>query len=304
MIANVSVASCRRQWGLATIGTTLRRRDITTTPLSRVDINDGKSIADLLRPHYESQTPVILKNYAREWPAVSQWIKWDYLRSRVGDDWHSDVEMGTYSNHERLSVPFGAYMEYLALYREQQENIKEGNDADESPILYLAQNDLPHGLYDDIILPPFLNTSSTGSAGSMETTLSSNDSSILGQGKLYQTMFWMGPPRAESPLHFDPLDNILVQVVGTKQVVLLDRNTPREKLSAGAAHGQQENTSALPIRALLRGETVSGSATSAANLPFLSGTLEPGDALFIPAKWWHYVESPVDFTISVNVWWR
>ncbi|CAK9822335.1 HSPB1-associated protein 1 [Anthophora retusa] len=30
-------------------------------------------------------------------------------------------------------------------------------------------------------------------------------------------------------------------------------------------------------------------------------TLEPGDVLFVPPGWWHYVES-LDFTISVNIW--
>ncbi|KOC59688.1 HSPB1-associated protein 1 [Habropoda laboriosa] len=30
-------------------------------------------------------------------------------------------------------------------------------------------------------------------------------------------------------------------------------------------------------------------------------TLEPGDVLFVPPGWWHYVES-LDFTVSVNIW--
>lgn len=288
-----------------------RSRSITTTPISQVEIdNDGDnhSIADLIRPHYENQTPLILKNYARDWPALSQWTNWDYLKRQVGEDWPCDVEMGTYNNSERLTIPFGSYVDYLLLYREQQERMEAKNeDSESTPILYLAQNDLPHGLYDDIVLPPFLNTNRDDISSTEKVNRSTmNGSFMLGQGKLYQCMWWMGPPRAESPLHFDPLDNILVQVVGQKHVVLLDRMIPREKLCAGAAYGQQENTSALPIRQWLRGETGSKnvSLNASAYLPFLQGTLEPSDALFIPAKWWHYIESPVDFTISVNVWWR
>eukprot|EP00977_Amphora_coffeiformis_P003305 scaffold609_cov170-Amphora_coffeaeformis.AAC.59 len=167
----VSLASGRRKWGLARIGTTWRScRSIKTTSLSQVEINkhddNDSSIADLLRPHYENQTPVILRNYAREWPALSQWTKWDYLKSRVGDDWPCDVEMGSYNNHERLTIPFASYMDYLTLYREQQQEMEQGNDDNESsPILYLAQNDIPQGLYDDIVLPPFLNTSTAKNIG-------------------------------------------------------------------------------------------------------------------------------------------
>lgn len=31
-------------------------------------------------------------------------------------------------------------------------------------------------------------------------------------------------------------------------------------------------------------------------------TLEPGDVLFIPNGWWHYVESLDQITMSVNIW--
>jgi hypothetical protein len=33
------------------------------------------------------------------------------------------------------------------------------------------------------------------------------------------------------------------------------------------------------------------------------GTLEPGDAVYIPALWWHGVESLATFNILVNYWW-
>ena len=30
-------------------------------------------------------------------------------------------------------------------------------------------------------------------------------------------------------------------------------------------------------------------------------TLDPGDVLFVPKKWWHYVQS-LDTSISINTW--
>ena len=281
-------------------------------PIPRVSVEDDEEAYDHLRPYYDKQTPVILQSYARTWPAITKWKEWEYLRTRLSggddDEWHCDVEMGTYNNSSdngeeggRLSIPFGAYLGYLNLYREQQQagDGGGGDMNDNPPILYLAQNDLPHALHSDIVLPSFLNPRPIDTTPpSRTTTAQPRKAATLGHGKLYQCMFWMGPPRAESPLHYDPLDNLLCQVVGTKRVVLLDRDTPRDLLQVGAAYGQQENTSALPIRSMLM------QGQQGMDLPFMTGELQPGDALYIPSKWWHFVESPQDFTISVNVWWR
>jgi hypothetical protein len=32
--------------------------------------------------------------------------------------------------------------------------------------------------------------------------------------------------------------------------------------------------------------------------------LSPGDAIYIPALWWHNVEALEDFNVLVNYWWR
>jgi hypothetical protein len=35
----------------------------------------------------------------------------------------------------------------------------------------------------------------------------------------------------------------------------------------------------------------------------MSAVLEPGDGIFIPALWWHGVDSLMDLNILVNYWW-
>jgi len=36
---------------------------------------------------------------------------------------------------------------------------------------------------------------------------------------------------------------------------------------------------------------------------YVEGILEPGDGLFIPVGWWHYVRS-LDVSFSVSFWWK
>lgn len=36
---------------------------------------------------------------------------------------------------------------------------------------------------------------------------------------------------------------------------------------------------------------------------YIEGVLEPGDGLFIPLGWWHYVRS-LDVSFSVSFWWK
>ena len=200
--------------------------------------------------------PVILVGAATVPPA---WNDRDSLRDKVGADHIVRVEMGPYNNNnnsETLEIPFRDYLHYLELHE------KEGG-----PLLYLAQNDLPDGLRDDFVLD------------------------VPDDRKLYQTMWWMGPQGCVSPLHYDPLDNFLCQMVGRKQVLLVDpRATDPETLCAGREYGQQVNTSAMDVEQL-------------EGIPKWEGLLEPSDVLYIPSKWWHYVRS-LESSISVNVWWR
>ena len=107
---------------------------------------------------------------------------------------------------------------------------------------------------------------------------------------------WLGPKGVASPCHYDPFHNMLCQVMGTKRVVLFD---PGDTDCLYPANGtSQKNTSLIDVSSPdlnkfpLFANIKSGSET----------TLEPGDALFIPLKYWHYCES-TSGSCSVNFWW-
>lgn len=112
---------------------------------------------------------------------------------------------------------------------------------------------------------------------------------------------WIGNASRIAP-HFDESDNIACVVSGMRRFTLF----PPEQVS---------NLYPGPID-----RTVAGQPTSLVDLadPDLerfprfaqalaharSAELQPGDAIYIPALWWHGVEAMGPFNVLVNYWWQ
>jgi hypothetical protein len=86
---------------------------------------------------------------------------------------------------------------------------------------------------------------------------------------------FLGPRGTESPYHVDPQHNLLCQIVGVKYVSLYP---PGYKPSGSDEEHHNQGMSAA--------ET--GLATDRGPL---EGVIRPGDCLFIPRGWWHYIKS-------------
>ncbi len=107
---------------------------------------------------------------------------------------------------------------------------------------------------------------------------------------------WMGRAGTITPLHHDKTTNLLMQVAGTKRLILFapqhnEHLYPHEK-GTRAAHMSRvdidnPDLAQFPLFAQARA---------------LETTLEPGDALFIPTLWWHQVYT-ITSGLSVNIWW-
>jgi hypothetical protein len=109
---------------------------------------------------------------------------------------------------------------------------------------------------------------------------------------------WLGSRGCKSPLHYDTFENFLTQVKGLKRVILFP---PSESpnlypaLDSRLPHCSRVNvfapdSSEFPLYA-------------AAEQSRLETLLAIGETLYIPALWWHAVES-LEMSISVNFWWR
>jgi len=237
------------------------------------------TFVDCFRPFFDEQTPVLLKQACIEFKALNNWKDFDYMLQAVGPDHPCEVELGAYNSGERLTLTFSQYIDYLKLWISMTE---KGEAIPDDQILYMAQNDLPAGLLDDIEIPAACQDDS------------------LGAGKLYNTMLWMGPASTVSPLHFDPLDNFLMQITGSKSVWLLPRSVDSTCLYSGQSHQEQSNTSAVDVR---KPDLEKYPLFAKIQDEIVTCHLEPGDMLYIPAKWWHAVQSN-EMSISVNAWWR
>ena len=214
----------------------------------------------------------------------------------VGEDMDVDVEIGKgYNSGQRVTMRFGEYLDYLALCVEN--DTIDSSRTDEVDVAYLAQNELFPQVQSDVPIPAFCCEPS----GSYD----------VGEGKLYHTMLWMGPRNTVSPLHFDPLDNLLIQLVGWKRILLFPPNGNSKASEEdhcesddnlwhyAGVNGNQYNTSAVDIE---NPNYDTHPNFKLAPVPF-ECTMGPGDVLYIPSKWWHHVRS-LEFSVSANIWWR
>jgi hypothetical protein len=261
-------------------------------------------IAQLLKPHYAAQAPVILRQAATRQKAFHLWNDLKYLEHQVGEETPVQVEIGpSYGEGVvKSTIRFGDYIQYVQLVEKQlimqaNDSISTRSAASSYELVYMAQHEMIPILSEDITLPYLCY--STKYDG-------------LGHGKLYSSLFWFGPSGCKSSLHYDPCDNVLMQFVGRKKVILYPPQ-PGAKLGRGFQHkgsnkdwyysgtgfGQQYNTSPVDVECPdLNKHPLFRQAP-----PGQVGLLFPGDILFIPKKWWHFLRA-IDTSVSVNVWWR
>ena len=252
-------------------GRTLCRRYASVMTRSCDIIHHSPTVDEFEERFFSSSTPVLLKGYIKDWPAVSTWTL-DRFRE-LGGELLVPVEVGPHYMHPdfmRNEVPLALFLDYLEAAGEK--------DAPDHNV-YLAQHDLlTHGtmqtLRADIQDLPF---------------------SQLGRGDRYSQMVWMGPAGTVTPCHIDPYHNLLAQIQGSKRVLLFPPDaTPCLYPSTDPL---QPNTSQVDVE-----------SPDLAQFPAF-GDVAPvealvgeGDVLFIPRKWWHHVRSLTRST-SLSFWW-
>ncbi|KAK1829008.1 hypothetical protein QBC39DRAFT_311984 [Podospora conica] len=248
-----------------------------------------------------SPLPLLLPDLVDHWPALTTnpWSLPSYLLSRTFSGRRLvPVEIGrSYvdSGWGQQIIPFH---EFLTTYITSPPPGQQRG--------YLAQHPLlTHipSLRRDISVPD-LCYAATGS---------DSDSDGEEDGAEPQLNAWFGPAGTITPLHTDPHENLLVQVVGRKYVRLYPAGTAMRPRGRGEDGVEMGNTSLWDV-GVLEGWDAAPAAGEEEDdgegdvgedefkkLEYFDCILGPGDTLYIPKGWWHYVRG-LSVSFSVSFW--
>ncbi|CAF4207556.1 unnamed protein product [Adineta steineri] len=108
-----------------------------------------------------------------------------------------------------------------------------------------------------------------------------------------ESTLWIGSQGSHTPCHYDTYGiNFVAQIVGRKRWLLFPPDSAISQLQTRIPY--EESSVYLDIEPMVLDKFH--------NIDVYDITLEPGDVLFVPKHWWHFVSSIDSITISVNSW--
>lgn len=108
---------------------------------------------------------------------------------------------------------------------------------------------------------------------------------------------WIGTAGANTPCHIDTYGcNLVAQIIGRKRWILFPKSQSQFLSPTRIPYEESSIYSEIgfPRPSLISHPKLCSST------PYVV-TLEPGDVLFVPKQWWHFVEN-LDFAVSINTW--
>lgn len=265
---NIMASKCIREIG---------ERDIDLLVLFQAEIDKSEP------------EPMVMRGLVEDWPAVSKWKDINYLmKSTSGGERLVPCEIGkNYLSEDwkQEIIPFKQFVDRFIVTRKEHG--------------YVAQHDLLNqisSLKEDVLVPDIAYVDTENHKYPRPQAVA-----------LYYNV-WIGYDTV-SPLHYDNFFNLFCQVVGYKYVRLYPPNTAGIEAIQKYVddHGKtidMANTSSVNVRFSSPEEVDSGRKISPEfpwDSNYIDVVLGPGDCLFIPRGWWHFIESS-SFSISVSLW--
>jgi hypothetical protein len=115
--------------------------------------------------------------------------------------------------------------------------------------------------------------------------------SWFNQERIYSSNLWAGAGNNKTLLHFDPWDGLMVVAAGEKRFVMFPaEETP--KMAMVSPYDLRKLSTGAVLHSKIKPLTVQPEYQEKfRQARGFSGTMQAGEAIFIPAGWWHYVES-------------
>ncbi|KAL1594611.1 hypothetical protein SLS60_010372 [Paraconiothyrium brasiliense] len=315
----------------------IRRKPVPKCPIARSrELSLSAFQAKVSNP--QTQTPLIIEGAIDHWPAFEDsraWKKPHYLLRKTLDGRRLvPVEIGRSYTDAGWAQKILSFRQFMQTYMLETADAHTDphpaeHPSDDTPSShlnaqkgYLAQHDLfaqIPSLRADIAVPDFCYTAPAPPL--------SNPSHVKDVQELADPLLnaWFGPADTISPLHTDPYHNILAQVVGYKYVRLYaPAETPRLYPRGTEADGvDMSNTSCVDLEGAMEawpeiscwghrdgGGGDEGEEQQVRELyggfreaRYVEGVLGPGECLYVPVGWWHYVRS-LTASFSVSFWWN
>lgn len=228
-----------------------------------IDVMSASYPNEFFARYFETETPVVLTGFTQDWPAFGTWSP-RHFAERFGDVALEVAERG--SSGVRPSE--GWKKMRLSVLAQLM------TDEPEASVYVVAQsNALAHPGLAELAADIAIDDRFFGS---------DVDRSALG--------LWLGPQNTVTPLHRDKTPTVLAQVFGTKCVTLI---SPHHTDKLYNSHGGYSDVDPDHPDAHSRWPLF-------ADVVLHRITLQAGDALFIPARWWHHVRS-LSASASVSI---
>jgi hypothetical protein len=244
---------------------------------------DAKAFRNEILAQYR---PAVLKGLVRHWPAVRQSLTSPEAICR----YLSAFDNGNTWNSVLVPPEWNGRMFY-------EEGLKDFNFARHKLTLSAVLGQIAR--YSHFPAPPSVAMQCAPIAECIPGFVVDNRLPLLSEKVLPK--LWVGN-RFITPAHFDEMNNIACVVSGRRRFTLF----PPEQV-ANLYIGPLEYTPAGAPISMVSLENPDferfprfNEALAAAQV----AELEPGDAIFIPAIWWHHVVSLDDVNVLVNYWWE
>lgn len=223
---------------------------------NEVEVRERLSRAEFLREYYSTNRPVMIKGMLADWPALLKWSP-EYFKAQFGN---RVIEVQTKRNQDRrYEIQKDQHRQQMRL----AQFVDLVNSAGETNDFYMTATNSK------------LNTSSLAELWDDVPPLSE----YLDDGP-QRGFLWFGPRGTITPYHHDLTNNFMAQVYGRKLIRLVP------------THDLPFMSNDLHCFSSIDAE----GADAAVRFPMyrharvIDCEIGPGDLLFLPVGWWHYVK--------------